>query len=100
MDLFSLKGKTAVVIGAGSGIGEAIAAGFVRQQARVVAFDLHPDPDREIAPLDITEGPAVDRALAAADREHDGIDVVVCMPAVNVRKPIMKYSDEELSFVL
>ena len=100
MDLFSLKGKTAIVIGAASGIGEAIAAGFARQQARVVAFDIHPDPGREIAALDITEGPAVDRAVADVDRRFDGIDVVVCMPAVNVRKPIMRYSDEELSFVL
>ena len=100
MDLFSLKGRTAVVIGAASGIGEAIAAGFARQQARVVAFDLHPDPDRQIAALDITDGTAVDRALAATDRDYDGIDVVVCMPAVNVRKPILKYSDQELSFVL
>ena len=100
MDLFSLEGKTAVVIGAASGIGEAIAAGFARQKARVLAFDIHPDPDREIAALDITDGTSVDRALTAADREHEGIDVVVCMPAVNVRKPILRYSDEELSFVL
>ena len=100
MDLFSLKGKTAIVIGAASGIGEAIAAGFARQHARVVAFDIHPDPDREIAALDITDGTAVDRALITVDGRYDGIDVVVCMPAVNVRKPIMRYSDEELSFVL
>ena len=99
-DLFSLKGKTAVVIGAASGIGEAIAAGFAKQHARVLAFDLNPDPAREIAALDITDGQGVDRTIADADRDHNGIDIVVCMPAVNVRKPILKYSDEELSFVL
>ena len=53
-DLFDLSGKTAVVIGAASGIGEAIAAGFARQSARVVAFDINPDASRNIAPLDIT----------------------------------------------
>src|SRR6187402_840879 len=97
--LFDLTGKTAVVIGAASGIGEAIALGFARQGARVVALDLNPDPARNIAALDICDSSAVDRAFAELDREQ-GVDIVVCMPAVNVRKPIMKYSDEELAFVL
>ena len=97
--MFDLKGKTAVVIGAASGIGEAIAAGFARQRAHVVALDINADPSRDIGPLDITDPPAVDRVLGEIDRRH-GIDVVVCMPAVNVRKPILKYTDEELSFVL
>jgi len=97
--LFDLEGKTAVVIGAASGIGEAIAAGFARQGARVVALDRKPDPARDIGALDITDGPAVDHVMAEIDRRH-GIDVMVCMPAVNVRKPIVKYSDEELALVL
>ena len=99
MNMFDLTGKTAVVIGAGSGIGEAIAAGFARQGASVVALDLHPDPSREIGALDICDSSAVDRTFAEIDRTQ-GIDIVVCMPAVNVRKPILKYSDEELTFVL
>ena len=44
--LFDLTGKTAVVIGAGSGIGEAIALGFAGQGAHVVALDIKPDPSR------------------------------------------------------
>ena len=96
---FDLKGKTAVVIGAASGIGEAIAAGFAAHGARVIGLDVKPDPARQIAALDITDGPAVDRVLGEVDRAH-GIDVLVCLPAVNVRKPILKYSDEELAFVL
>ena len=99
-DLFDLSGKTALVIGAASGIGEAIAAGFARQNARVVAFDIKPDRERNIAPLDIRDGPAVEAAFAAADQEHGGVDIAVCMPAVNVRKPILKYTEEELAFVL
>jgi NAD(P)-dependent dehydrogenase (short-subunit alcohol dehydrogenase family) len=97
--LFNLTGKTAVVIGAASGIGEAIAAGFAREGARVVALDLKPDGARDIGMLDITDGAAVDRTIADIDERH-GIDVLVCTPAVNVRKPILRYSDEELSFVL
>jgi NAD(P)-dependent dehydrogenase (short-subunit alcohol dehydrogenase family) len=97
--IFDLTGKTAVVIGAASGIGEAIAAGFARQGAHVLALDIKPDASREIEALDITDGPAVDRVLAEIDRRQ-GIDVLVCMPAVNVRKPILQYTDEELSLVL
>ena len=99
MKLFSLEGKTAVVIGAASGIGEAIAAGFVRQGARVIAYDLNPDPARDIGEVDVCDSRAVDRIFQAVDREH-GVDIAVCMPAVNVRKPILEYSDEELAFVL
>jgi NAD(P)-dependent dehydrogenase (short-subunit alcohol dehydrogenase family) len=97
--LFDLSGKAAVVIGAGSGIGEAIAAGFARHGARVFAFDIKPDPSRDIGALDIRDALAVDRVFDDLDRRHQ-IDIAVCMPAVNVRKPILKYTDEELSFVL
>lgn len=99
MNLFSLEGKTAVVIGAGSGIGEAIAAGFANQGARVVAYDLNPDPARNIGKVDVCDTRAVDRVFDGVAEEH-GVDIAVCMPAVNVRKPILKYSDEELAFVL
>ena len=92
------SGKTAIVIGAASGIGEAIAAGFARHNARVVAFDIKEDASRNIAFLDITDGPAVEAAFAAVDEKHGGVDIAVCMPAVNVRKPILKYSEEELAF--
>jgi NAD(P)-dependent dehydrogenase (short-subunit alcohol dehydrogenase family) len=99
MDLFSLTGKTAVVIGAGSGIGEALAAGFAKQGARVIAYDLNPDPSRDIGKVDVCDTRAVDRVFDAVAEEY-GVDIAVCMPAVNVRKPILKYTDEELAFVL
>jgi NAD(P)-dependent dehydrogenase (short-subunit alcohol dehydrogenase family) len=99
MDLFSLEGKTAVVIGAASGIGEAIALGFAKQGARVMAYDLNPDPSRDIGKVDVCDSRAVDRLFQDVGREH-GVDIAVCMPAVNVRKPILNYTDEELAFVL
>ena len=42
---------------------------------------------------------ALSASLPAASVETRRI-IAVCMPAVNVRKPILKYSDEELAFVL
>ena len=112
MDLFSLNGKTAAVIGAGSGIGEAIALGCARQGARVICLDVNEDGARQVAEraiadgcacesgaLDIRDSAAVDRVFADL-AAGDGVDIAICTPSINVRKPIMKYTDEELSRVL
>jgi NAD(P)-dependent dehydrogenase (short-subunit alcohol dehydrogenase family) len=100
MDLFSLKGKTAVVIGAASGIGEAVALGCEQQGATVVRLDLKTDAARGIGELDIRNSAAVDRVFADIDQQHGGVDIAICTPSINVRKPIMQYTDDELSRVL
>ena len=41
--MFRLDGKTAIVTGAGSGIGASIAALFAKQGARVAALDITSD---------------------------------------------------------
>lgn len=112
MDLFSLEGKTAVVIGGGSGIGEAVALGCARQGARLICLDLNEAAARrvadraageggaaEAAPLDIRDGAAVDRTFAELDAKY-GVDIAICTPSINVRKPIVRYTDDELSRVL
>ena len=100
MDLFSLLGKTAVVIGAASGIGAAVAHGCEQQGAKVVRLDIKPDAAAGIGELDIRDSAAVDRAFDAVAAAHGGLDIAVCTPSINVRKPIMQYTDEELSRVL
>jgi NAD(P)-dependent dehydrogenase (short-subunit alcohol dehydrogenase family) len=112
MDLFSLTGKTAAVIGAGSGIGEAVALGCARQGARVICLDVNAAAVRgvaeraladggaaESAALDIRDAAAVDGAFADLDAKY-GVDIAVCTPSINVRKPILQYTDDELSRVL
>ena len=100
MDLFSLEGKTAVVIGAASGIGEAVALGCERQGANVVRLDIKSDAGKGIGELDIRDAAGVDRVFDDLDARHDGVDIAICTPSINVRKPILKYTDEELSRVL
>src|SRR5258708_19549924 len=54
--LFDLTGKTAVVIGAASGIGEAVALGCARQGARVVCLDVNEEAARRVAAQATAEG--------------------------------------------
>jgi len=110
--LFDLTGKTIAVIGAASGIGEAVALGCAAQGARVVCLDVNEGAARGVAeraardghaaeagPLDIRDGAAVEQAFDAIKARH-GLDVVICTPSINVRKPILRYTDEELQRVL
>jgi NAD(P)-dependent dehydrogenase (short-subunit alcohol dehydrogenase family) len=112
MDLFSLKGKTAAVIGAASGIGEAVALGCARQGARVVCLDVNDGAAKQVAEraasegaqsesaaLDIRDSAAVDRTFADLDAKY-GVEIAICTPSINVRKPIMQYTDEDLARVL
>ncbi|WP_190811464.1 SDR family NAD(P)-dependent oxidoreductase [Flagellimonas sp. S3867] len=48
MSLFSLTGKTAIITGGGSGIGEAISKAFAKQGAKVHVLELHSDKAKSI----------------------------------------------------
>src|SRR5439155_1487468 len=54
-------GKVAIVTGAGSGFGEAIATLFAREGARVVVSDVNDDNGRRVAAAIEKEGGAVER---------------------------------------
>ena len=85
--LFDLTGQTAIVTGAATGIGEAIARRLASAGAAVAVADLNADGAREVAasigpvafplPVDVTlsiaVGDAIDRALARAGQ----IDILV-----------------------
>jgi len=110
---FRLDGKVAVVVGAASGIGEAVAVAFAGLGARVVCLDVEADKvtqaagrirsaggQAEAAGVDIRNGEAVQAVFEAARQRHGGLDVAVCTPSVNVRKPILSYTEEEFDRVV
>ena len=112
-DMFRLDGKTVVVIGAGGGIGEACAIAIGAQGAHTVCLDLNADRaaataqaittaggTAESAVLDLVDGAATATALDKVAHDHGRLDGLVCTPAVNVRKPILKYSLEEFDKVV
>jgi len=108
--LFDLTGKTAAIIGGGSGIGEAVAIGAAQLGATVVVLDVDEDAARRVAAgigthanaaaLDIRDAAAVVAQLDTVAHTRDGLDVVVCTPSINVRKPILKYEEDEFDRVV
>lgn len=111
--VFDLSGRVVAVIGAGSGIGEAIARTCAAQGARVVCLDLRHDEAARVAEslsggaapasaraVDILDGEGVRSTLEGIATEHGSLDGVVCTPAVNVRKPILDYTPAEFRKVV
>src|SRR5947209_10709264 len=108
--LFDLSGRTAAVIGGGSGIGEAVALGAAIQGAGVIVLDLNEAAARAVADriggqasaaaLDVRDAPSVRDALDRIARDRGRLDIVVCTAGINVRKPILEYSETEFDRVV
>ncbi len=84
--MFDLTGRTALVTGAGQGVGAGIAAALVRAGAAVAVNDLVPDRasavaadiDRAVAvPFDVTDLGAVEAGVRMAEETLGPIDVLV-----------------------
>lgn len=108
-----LLGKTAVVIGGGSGLGEAIAARSAAEGARVIVVDIDEVSAKRIADDLVTDGASAEAAVADVTREgdvaplfadaaarHGGIDVLVCSAAVETRAALTDTSDDEWQRIL
>ncbi len=92
-----LAGKLAVVTGAASGIGAAIARLFVREGAQVVGIDLHPASidGVELLQGDITDGPAMQAAIDGILARHGRIDVLVNNAGADVFSDPLQLQDEQ-----
>jgi NAD(P)-dependent dehydrogenase (short-subunit alcohol dehydrogenase family) len=83
----SLAGKTVVISGGGSGIGEVIVESFVRQKARVYFLDIAEGESKALVSrlgdaatfikCDITDTPALQEALAGIERKAGPVAVLV-----------------------
>lgn len=108
--LFRLEGRVAVVIGAGSGIGQSVAKGLAAHGAFVVCADLKPalaeitardiGERAEVRTVDVTNSESVKTLFQSAVAEHGRVDIAVATPAINVRKTILNYADEDFDRVI
>lgn len=107
--LFRLDGRTAVVVGGGSGIGQAVAWGLAAHGAMVICADRDGVAAQATADgaaglaggvaayqVDVLDEAAVARLVAA----HADAQVLVVTPAVNVRKRLLDYSAAEFDRVV
>ena len=107
--MFDLTGKTALVVGAGSGIGVASAHGLAALGALVVCADVNSEAADETASdvrsqgkkadaleLDLTDPESVRTAVGSVGAP----DVLVSTPSVNVRKPVLEITDEEFDRIV
>ncbi|HWL48564.1 MAG TPA: bifunctional rhamnulose-1-phosphate aldolase/short-chain dehydrogenase, partial [Acidimicrobiia bacterium] len=102
-----LTGKVALVTGAGSGIGRAIAATFADSGAVVVVVDIDLDTARETSDqigssdtalpveADVTDETAVREAIEAAVRAFGGIDIVVNNAGLSLSKSLLDTTERD-----
>jgi len=101
-----LKGKAALVTGAGQGFGFGIAEAFVREGARVACLDLRGDvaeaaakrfgPSAMAIHADVSSRTDVERAARAAIDALGQVDIVVNNAGTTHKnKPLMEVTDDE-----
>jgi NAD(P)-dependent dehydrogenase (short-subunit alcohol dehydrogenase family) len=111
--LFDLTGKTAVVLGAASGIGRSSAQALAALGAEVLCADLKLEQaEAAAAEIRADGGKATAAACDAADRaavmalrdvalkQFPRLDIAVTTPGLNIRKTILDYTEEDLDRVI
>lgn len=110
---FGLKGKVAVLVAAGGGIGRAVAACFARMGAKLVLSDLDMTGLHELAAdeslrqtevlshaVDVRNTQSIEALFEAAMQRFSRIDIVVNMAFTNVLRPLRQMTDEEFALTM
>lgn len=107
--LFDLSGRTALVVGAGSGIGQASALALAAFGAHVVCADIAVDAARSTATaIADADGSATAATVDLRDRGQidelvaslPALDILVSTPSINVRKPMLELTEEDFDRVI
>jgi NAD(P)-dependent dehydrogenase (short-subunit alcohol dehydrogenase family) len=111
--IFRLDGQRAVVTGAASGLGEAIALGFASFGADVACLDINVEGARQTARkvtemgrdgtaigVDVRDWESVRSAAKEAQKWAGRIDIAANIPGINRRKRALELEPEEFAEVL
>ena len=112
-EIFRLDGRYAVVTGAASGLGKAIALGFAHFGANVACLDIDLEGARRTSdaiaglgrrscatPVDVRDWASVRSSAEEVRALAERVDVAVNVPGVNRRKPVLELEPDEFSEVL
>ncbi len=113
MDMFSLKGKNAVIIGGSKGIGKGMAMGLARAGATVIlvsrnqsdldaaAIEISEKTNTEAVGIsaDITSIEAINRLIGKVVDGYGHIDILINSAGVNVRKGCLDFNEEDWDLV-
>src|ERR1700693_6611405 len=105
-----LADKVAIVTGAGSGMGAAIAETYAREGARVAVLDVDADAAKKVARgigntalalgCDVTKSAEIDAAIRATLSAHDRIDILVNNAGVaHVNTPVTEIAEADFDRV-
>jgi NAD(P)-dependent dehydrogenase (short-subunit alcohol dehydrogenase family) len=103
--LADLQDRRALVTGAASGIGLAIATLFAERGARVMLSDIDAEgaakaaaalPGAASIGCDVTDAAAVEAAVAATVEAFGGLDIVVNNAGIEIVKPLVEHTGEDL----
>jgi 3-hydroxybutyrate dehydrogenase len=95
-------GRTAIVTGAASGIGRAVAEALERGGARVLAVDLEPDPDGPGEPFaaDLTTRQGNRSAVERAVEAFGGLDTIVANAGFQHVAPVAEFDEDRWDALL
>jgi len=113
LDLFSLKGKVALITGGTHGIGMAIGKAFAGAGAKIVINDIMPDKlasakeeykndgiDVTTYLCNVTDEKAVNEMIADIEKNLGGVDILVNNAGIIKRIPSMELSLEDWKMVI
>ncbi len=105
---FDLSGRLALVTGGGGGLGLAIARGLAQAGARVIVNGRNREKldgavaalraeghDAEAAAFDVADAEAVAAGVAAVEKSHGAVDILVNNAAVNHRAALDAFSTDD-----
>jgi len=107
-----LQNKVAVVIGGTSGIGQALARGYLREGAKVVATSSNPEKVAAMAeevkqfhaplvrPVETRDSEALAALFTEVRATYGSLDVVVNCAGTHLKKPSVDVSDDEWKRVM